>query len=529
MKKKFAKITKLILFFLIIATVCYGGYKAWQAYQEYLRQEMTQTLTIDGEEFSFQKLSEMARKLSQSAYVAPAETLPESLKKLDYDQHRDIRFARDNGPWFGKKLPFEIQFFHLGSLFQVSVPINEVINGKTRPIKYSSNYFDYGKNKFNTEEFKNIGYAGFRLHTPLNTSSYYDELISFLGASYFRALAQDQKYGISARGLAIDTASMKGEEFPAFTEFYIQKPRRNAREIKIFAVLDSPSAAGAYRFTLKPGKDTVMDVDAALYFRKPVEKLGIAPLTSMYLFGENTKNRFDDYRPEVHDSDGLLMHNGAGEWLWRPLDNAKFLRVSSFEDNNPSGFGLMQRDRSLEHYLDFEANYHERPSVWVEPAGDWGKGTVQLVEIPSQQEIHDNVVAYWIPAEKVETGREYRFKYRLHWTDDVDGEDVEARVAATYTGVGGVMGVLGNTGRKFAVEFTGSRLRRYFGNGELEIEASASEGEIKRAHLEYSTVSKGVIAYVDFEPDGKTSELRIALKREGEIISEVWTYQWLPQ
>lgn len=143
-----------------------------------------------------------------------------------------------------------------------------------------------------------------------------------------------------------------------------------------------------------------MDVDAALYFRKPVEKLGIAPLTSMYLFGENTKNRFDDYRPEVHDSDGLLMHNGAGEWLWRPLDNAKFLRVSSFEDNNPSGFGLMQRDRSLEHYLDFEANYHERPSVWVEPAGDWGKGTVQLVEIPSQQEIHDNVVAYWIPAEK---------------------------------------------------------------------------------------------------------------------------------
>ena len=315
MKKKFAKITKLILFFLIIATVCYGGYKAWQAYQEYLRQEMTQTLTIDGEEFSFQKLSEMARKLSQSAYVAPAETLPESLKKLDYDQHRDIRFARDNGPWFGKKLPFEIQFFHLGSLFQVSVPINEVINGKTRPIKYSSNYFDYGKNKFNTEEFKNIGYAGFRLHTPLNTSSYYDELISFLGASYFRALAQDQKYGISARGLAIDTAVQTGEEFPIFREFWIERPTRRADSVTIYALLDSPSIAGAYKFVVTPGKTTVMNVESLLYPRKKINKLGIAPLTSMFLFGENTKNRFDDHRPEVHDSDGQMIANRNGELL----------------------------------------------------------------------------------------------------------------------------------------------------------------------------------------------------------------------
>ena len=522
----------LIFGIAVAACLAAAGYYAYDRAQgRKALIEAEEEVTAPGE-FSFKKLRQKAQAMAATPYQKPAELPLGKFRSLDYDEYRDIRFKPADGLWAKNKLRFDLQLFHVGGMFTAPVAVNEIIDRKTEPLTYHPEFFDYGKNEISPKDFEEVrggGYAGFRLHYPLNSLTYLDEVVSFLGASYFRALGQGHKYGLSARGLAIDTASMKGEEFPAFTEFYIQKPRRNAREIKIFAVLDSPSAAGAYRFTLKPGKDTVMDVDAALYFRKPVEKLGIAPLTSMYLFGENTKNRFDDYRPEVHDSDGLLMHNGAGEWLWRPLDNAKFLRVSSFEDNNPSGFGLMQRDRSLEHYLDFEANYHERPSVWVEPAGDWGKGTVQLVEIPSQQEIHDNVVAYWIPAEKVETGREYRFKYRLHWTDDVDGEDVEARVAATYTGVGGVMGVLGNTGRKFAVEFTGSRLRRYFGNGELEIEASASEGEIKRAHLEYSTVSKGVIAYVDFEPDGKTSELRIALKREGEIISEVWTYQWLPQ
>jgi periplasmic glucan biosynthesis protein mdoG len=528
MKKKFAKITKLILFFLIIATVCYGGYKAWQAYQEYLRQEMTQTLTIDGEEFSFQKLSEMARKLSQSAYVAPAETLPESLKKLDYDQHRDIRFARDNGPWFGKKLPFEIQFFHLGSLFQVSVPINEVINGKTRPIKYSSNYFDYGKNKFNTEEFKNIGYAGFRLHTPLNTSSYYDELISFLGASYFRALAQDQKYGISARGLAIDTAVQTGEEFPIFREFWIERPTRRADSATIYALLDSPSIAGAYKFVVTPGKTTVMNVESLLYPRKKINKLGIAPLTSMFLFGENTKNRFDDHRPEVHDSDGLLIQNGAGEWLWRPLDNSKYLRISSFVDNNPKGFGLLQRDKNPEHYLDFEAYYEQRPSVWVEPTGDWGKGSVELVEIPSVQEIHDNVVAYWVPKKSPEPNEELSYKYKLYWFNDFPVEKHPGSITATYTGIGGVSGMLETNKRKFAIDFDILNMKSEVEKGIATIDASASEGKIVGKHLVYNPLTRGVTAYVDFEPNGKTSELRISIVKKGKAISEVWSYQWLP-
>lgn len=318
------------------------------------------------------------------------------MKDLTYDQHRDIRFVRENGPWYGKRLPFEVQFFHLGSLFQVSVPINEVIDGKAKPIDYSPAFFNYGKNDLKITD-NHLGYAGFRLHNPLNSPTYYDELVSFLGASYFRALGKQQKYGLSARGLAIDTAVQTGEEFPIFREFWIQRPKRGDKSVTVYALLDSPSITGAYTFVITPGKQTVMDVDTVLIPRKAINKIGIAPLTSMFLFGENTKNRFDDHRPEVHDSDGLLIWNGKDEVLWRPLDNSKYLRISSFMDENPKGFGLMQRDRDPAHYLDFEADYEQRPSAWVEPSGNWGKGTIQLVEIPSQQEIHDNIVAFWVP------------------------------------------------------------------------------------------------------------------------------------
>ena len=253
------------------------------------------------------------------------------------------------------------------------------------------------------------------MHCPLNTRRYYDELVSFLGASYFRALGRHLKYGLSARGLAIDTAVETGEEFPIFREFWIVRPKRKDKTVTVYALLDSPSAAGIYTFVITPGESTVMDVDARIFPRKEINKLGIAPLTSMYLFGENTKNKFDDHRPEVHDSDGLLVLNGNGEWLWRPLDNSEYLRISAFVDENPKGFGLLQRDRNAAHYLDFEAHYEQRPSVWVEPLDDWGKGWVELVEIPSVQEIHDNVVAYWVPKDKPTPGQELRYRYRLHW------------------------------------------------------------------------------------------------------------------
>ena len=370
------------------------------------------------------------------------------------------------------------------------------------------------------------------MHYPLNSPTYYDELVSFLGASYFRGLGKGQKYGLSARGLAIDTAVQTGEEFPIFREFWLQRPKRGDKSVTVYALLDSPSVVGAYTFIITPGKRTVMDVDAVLIPRKKINKIGIAPLTSMFLFGENTKNRFDDHRPEVHDSDGLLIWNGNSEVLWRPLDNSKYLRISSFLDNNPKGFGLMQRDRNPEHYLDFEADYELRPSAWVEPKGNWGKGMVQLVEIPSIQEIHDNIVAYWVPDEEVVPGKPLNYSYRLYWSNTIPADTKLAKVTATYTGIGGVSGMLETNKRKFVVDFDlpGRRkqIRQEIKSGKIVPEVSTTEGKIIGTYLVYNPVTGGATVYADFEPNDKTAELRILLKKDGKTISETWSYQWLP-
>ena len=236
----------VIRFVAVVAAVCAGiaGYNFWV--QKQIAAQVSEMQQPVNEKFDQNVLIAKAQKLASKDYEKPADILPQELKNLDYDKHRDIRFVRENGPWYGKKLPFELQFFHLGSIFQISVPINEVVNGKATRIKYSPQFFDYGRNKLTETAYDNLGYAGFRLHTRLNSPAYYDELVSFLGASYFRALAKGQKYGISARGLAIDTAMDTGEEFPIFREFWIEKPVRGQKSVKVYALLDSPSIAGAY-------------------------------------------------------------------------------------------------------------------------------------------------------------------------------------------------------------------------------------------------------------------------------------------
>ncbi len=511
------------LFLVVLAGVFFGSWYYWRSPKDV-------EIAEDGL-FSKDLIITRAREMAKRVYSENKTPLPDELKKLDYDQYRDIRFVRENGPWYGKNRPFEMQLFHLGSIFEKPVRINEIFKGKVKEIKYSSDFFDYGKNKIDTSKFNNLGYAGFRLHYPLNKSDYYDELISFLGASYFRALAQGQKYGLSARGLAINTALQIGEEFPVFREFWIEKPTKNAAEIKMYALLDSPSVVGAYSFIIQPGLSTTVDVEAVLFPRKNIEKLGIAPLTSMFLFGENNKYNFDDYRPEVHDSDGLLVWNGNDEWLWRPLDNSKHLRISSFVDNNPKGFGLMQRDRNPEHYRDFEAYYEQRPSVWVEPLEGWGKGLVQLVEIPSQQEIHDNIVAFFVPERKIKEGKEYRFSYRLHWTNRVPVRNNLARVTATYTGIGGVSGALQQNKRKFVIDFSAPNLKniqKLIEDGSLKADVSASDGKILGTRIMFNPLTKAPTVYLDFQPEDGVSELRVVLRYLGNPVSEVWSYQWLP-
>ncbi len=344
--------------------------------------------------FTFADVIRLARERAAHPYRNRSPRLPASLAHLTYDQYRQIRFRPRDALW-GPNSLYEVQFFHRGFEFDRRVEISQVVRGEPQPLRYTPRWFDFGRlTPLARHMPANLGFAGFRLHFPLQTPDYRDELIAFLGASYFRVLGRNEVYGLSARGLAIDTAMARGEEFPWFTRFWLVRPAPRQRVITIYALLDSPSIAGAYRFQIVPGETSRVWVTEDLFARRRIAKLGVAPLTSMFLYGgDPAGHRFDDFRPEVHDSDGLLMQTGTGEWLWRPLANPRRLEVNRFMDLDPRGFGLIQRERSFSHYEDGAAQFERRPSYFVQPIGNWGRGGVELVESPTEEGMHDNIVA----------------------------------------------------------------------------------------------------------------------------------------
>jgi periplasmic glucans biosynthesis protein len=394
-----------------------------------------------------------------------------------------------------------------------------------REIKFDPADFDYGANKIDPQKMRSLGFAGFRVHYPLNTPKYKDEVLSFLGASYFRALGQGQRYGISARGLAADTGLMSGEEFPRFVEFWIEHPASSAKELKIFGLLDSRRATGAYQFVLKPGNATIVDVKARLYLREKIEKLGIAPLTSMYFFGENQPSPTEDARPEVHDSDGLSIHAGTGEWIWRPLVNPRRLLVTSFEATNPQGFGLMQRDRSFRAYEDPHMRYELRPSLWVEPRGKWGEGRVELVQIPSPDETNDNIVAFWVPTTVPPPKQPYSFEYRLRWQKNTETRPPHAWVMQTRRGRDYTRKPDNTLG--FAVDFVGPALEKLPSDAKLNGVISADgNGEIleRRTFRNDATDGWRMTFRMRRVDEKKPVELRAFLTSDEEPLSEIWTY-----
>ncbi|WDG80818.1 glucan biosynthesis protein [Pseudomonas chlororaphis] len=368
--------------------------------------------------FNLDDVSAKAKDLAGQKYEAPRSNLPNEFREMKFADYQKIRFLPEKAEWAKQKTPFKLSFYHQGMHFDTPVKINEITTNTVEEIKYDSTRFDFGDLKFDPKATEQLGYAGFRVLYPINKADKQDEIMTMLGASYFRVVGKGHVYGLSARGLAIDTALPSGEEFPRFTEFWIQQPKPTDKHLVIFALLDSPRATGAYRLTLRPGSDTIVDVKARMFLRDKVGKLGIAPLTSMFLFGANQPSKVLNYRRELHDSSGLSIHAGNGEWIWRPLNNPKHLAVSNFSVENPRGFGLLQRGRDFSHYEDLDDRYDKRPSAWVEPKGDWGKGTVDLVEIPTADETNDNIVAFWSPEKQPEPGQAFDFAYRLHWTMD---------------------------------------------------------------------------------------------------------------
>jgi glucans biosynthesis protein len=359
----------------------------------------------------------------------------------------------------------------------------------------------------------------------MNRPDHKDEVIVFLGASYFRAVGKDQRYGLSSRGLAIDTVGGAGpEEFPRFTEFWLERPKADASSLVIDALLDSPSVTGAYRFVVTPGADTVVDVQARLFMRKGVTTLGIAPLTSMFLSGEN-QPRTGDFRPEVHDSDGLMVESGTGEWLWRPLSNPRQVFTTSFSLPSVKGFGLMQRDHAFTSYEDTEARYELRPSAWITPQGDWGPGRVELVQLNTIDETNDNIVAYWVPQHVPAPGQPLDFAYRMRWQGQ--REQLPPGAWATQTRIGRSYATLGPDEQQVIVDFEGPALAGL--PADANVKAVVTPGE--NAEVLESTVYRNeangswrLALRVKQRRADQPVELRAFLQNGNDILSETWSH-----
>ncbi len=504
-------------------------FAASQAFAQAAQEEADKPAEPAGNPFSFDRLTAMMKARAGKAYEAPAADLPDQIANLNYDKHRAIRFRPDEAVWAGEA-PFELQAFHPGWLFKEPVKIHVVEDGREEVLSFDSHHFEYNQ-PLDASAFEGLklpGVAGFRLHYPLNSPDVMDELVAFLGASYFRALGRGNFYGLSARGLAVNTATSEGEEFPRFSEFWIEKPKRQSKSVTVHAALDSQSVTGAYRFVITPGARTVMEVTARLFIREDIKRLGIAPMTSMFLFAENNDSSFDDFRPQVHDSDGLKIVRASGEELWRNLNNPRKLATSFFGETSPKAFGLYQRDRSFENYQDAGAGYERRPSLLVEPLGDWGKGWINLVEIPTDLEVNDNIVAFWVPEGEVKAGQEMEFSYRLSWGDLPEPGKTLGRVVALRTGEGGVSGVKNEKGlRKFVVDFDGEVLRNLSSEDEVLAQISVSNAEISHSGVSRVEANGVWRLVIDLLPEGdKPVEMKAHLTRGNEVLSETWLYQW---
>jgi glucans biosynthesis protein len=482
--------------------------------------------------FDLAAVAEQARRLAARPYEAPPASRHPRLAELSYDDYRDIRFRPQASVWRTEGLPFELQFFHAGRGFAHPVRLHEVVDGTERPLALPRGAFDYGRAAPAVAGAAAAEVVGFRVHTALGNPAYKDELVAFLGASYFRALGAGQQYGLSARAIAVDTTGGRGEEFPAFEAFWLERPAPGATTLTVYALLNGPRVAGAYRFVFRPGAQTEVEVAARLYLRGPVATLGLAPLTSMYLGGENDPASLQaagDFRPEVHDSDGLQVESADGEWLWRPLQNPPGTFVTSLALRGVRGFGLMQRDRRFASYEDPEANYHRRPSVWIVPQGDWGPGRVELLQFATPDETHDNVAAYWVPERLPAPGEPLAYAYTMRWQGDGWQRPPAGWVEQTRFGRSHAEPVPGES--QFTLDHAGAALEALPDDAAPQAEVNAGDNaRVLLANVERLPHTRGwrlTLKIQRLDPS-RPVELRAYLRRGNDVLTETWTYALPP-
>ncbi len=470
--------------------------------------------------FAARTVTDRARKLAARPYT-PRPTIPQAWQDLSYDQYRQIWFDPRNALWEGTDRPQRVDVFPPGLYFPRAVEINVVRDGAARPLLFDLQAFDRTDNFPQLPLNPHMGYSGLRLRADLRGAGIHTEYCVFQGASYFRGIGTGGTYGLSARGLALKTGDPMGEEFPDFTAFWIETPAPDADTITLHALLDSPGCTGAFRFDITQGEILEMEVAATIFARRALTHVGIAPLTSMFLFDATMRDRFSDFRPNVHDSDGLLIHNGAGEVIWRPLANPTALQISAFADDAPRGFGLMQRKRAFGDFNDLEALYHNRPSVWITPRGDWGPGAVTLVEIPADLEIYDNIVAYWRPSAPIPAGGRHQMQYRLGWGASPVPDPV-GLLAVRHTAMGGRM----EGGLLVVIDFDDGPQVPADLDG-IEAIVRSSHGITTPGILQRNPETNGPRLAFTFRPgDAPLSEFRAQLLLDGTPMSEVWLYRW---
>ncbi len=487
----------------------------------------------DAKPFDFDMLRKMAQDMADKPYKEPQRPNPEAVKKINYDEQGRIKFNYDLALWRDGPSQYPITFRPVGEYFQKSVRIFALENGQAREVVYRPDYFSYGPaspmNKLAPGE---SAIAGFWAMESRKTDWQKKEpWATFQGGSYFRAVGELGQVGLSARGIALNTGDHEPEEFPDFRSFWIEPALKEGDPLVVYALLDGPSVTGAFRIAMYRTKGVVMEIENHIFMRKSVERLGIAPLTSMFWYAEYPSAHSHDWRPEVHDSDTLVMWTGTGERIARPLNNPNRIIISSFSDNNPKGFGLAQRDRNYDHYLD-GVSYDRRPTAWVEPLNDWGKGKVQLVEIPTDDEVYDNIGVFWIPEKPANSGASFNFKYRLHWLADQPGFPKElARAVALRTGRAGEPGKDRPANAiKLVIEWDGDVLKNIPWGARPKVVASASRGNLSLLRTEPIWYTPRWRSEFDLGGvEGKEPvELRAYLELDGKPLTETWLYQYQP-
>ena len=484
---------------------------------------LSEASTTDSQPFSEELLDAFARRRADEPYKGPERRVDEALAAITYEQYaRAIVYKGDQAIWRKDDGPFWLEPYHTaGALFAFPVELYTVEAGRATRIPYSADAFEFNPPAKQPATPAQSDFAGFRALAQIDNPGVFRDFLSFLGASNFRAIATGQVFGVSARALAINTGQTGGEDFPLFRSFWIERPKPIDPSLIVHALLDSQSAVGRYKFTVTPGFDTIIETETVIYPRRRIPYAGIAPIASRFYFGPGVVPKRRDYRPRVHDSEALCIVNGVGEQIWRPLLNPERLQFSVFVDKGPKGFGLIQKERSFASFQDIDQQFEKRPSLWIEPLGDWGEGSIDLIELPAPEEINENIVCFWRPKDGLGPGIGHRYRYRMHWCWHPPIESKKAAVQQTRVGETRAGEIA------FVVDFANTDLCEGCNAQVVKPNVTASAGEVRNPRLGAGPSAATQRLRFEYAPSGgDPADLRAQLVVDGKPVSETWIFRW---